>query len=114
MTDLEVLASKLKEWRHDHPKGPYPKHFWEEIIRLAKQHHILTLAETLGISLNYLQQKLSKKSKQLTLTPVQVSSFAASVSIEFIDCHSRPMIVHFQANCEQLAHMILMLSDDTQ
>lgn len=36
------------------------------------------------------------------------SSFAASVSIEFIDCYSRPMIVHFQANCEQLAPMILI------
>lgn len=112
MTDLETLANKLKEWRDKHPKGPYPKHIWNEIKLLAEQHPIFTLAQTLGISATYLQQKLRKNPESLILAPVKVTSFPAPISIEFIDRHCRPMVVHFQADYDQLTRMILTLSND--
>ena len=95
MEDLEVLATKLKNWRTEHPRGPDPKDIWEEIKKLAEQHPIFIISQTLGIRAGYLQQKLSKDFKPLTFASVKTTSFPAPVSIEFTVFGVRPDILTF-------------------
>ena len=112
MEDLEVLATKLKHWRIEHPRGPYPKDIWEEIKKLAEHHPIFIISQTLGIRVSYLQQKLSRDFKSLSFAPVNTTSFPAPVSIEFADHKGRAMMLHFHADLQQLTQMIVALLGD--
>lgn len=107
MDDLEVFANKLKNWRIEHPRGPYPKHIWNEIKKLAEQHPIFLLSQKLGIQLTYLQQKLIKNYEPVTFAPLKATSFSAPVSIEFTDHKVSAVSLHFHANLEEITHMIL-------
>lgn len=110
MSDLEILAKKFKEWRGDRRYYRYSKHFWDEIKQLAKHHPTSAIAEAFGINHQYLQKKLGQDSQSLTFASVTVTSCIHPISIEFIDQNSRLMTIRFQADSEQLIHMIQSLS----
>lgn len=107
MTDLEAAANKFKEWRGDRRHLRYPKHFWDQIKEFAKQYQLPLIASAYGINIGYLRQKISNN-ESINFATVDIIS--TPVSIEFIDCHSQPMIVRLQANHDQVIQIILSLS----
>jgi len=114
MENIETFALKFKSWRGNRRYYRYPKHFWDEIQQLATLYPPSTIARTLNINLPYLRQKLSKSPGKLTFAPLKITSSLVPASIEFVDRHSQVMTIRFQADFEQLTHMILSLSGDAQ
>lgn len=110
MPDLEVLAKKFKEWRGDRRHYRYPQHFWDDIGLLVKHYPLPVIAKAFGINYQYLRKKFDNDSESLTFVPVTVTSSTSPVSIEFVDRNSCLMTIRFQANSEQLIHMIQSLS----
>jgi hypothetical protein len=114
MDDLNTFADKFKKWRGNRRHLRYPSDFWEEIQCFIQHYGIQIVANAIKVNPSYLRHKIrkSKKSQAITFTPLKVSSLPFNASIEFIDRTSRPMIIRFQSNSNQLIQMIRSLSGD--
>lgn len=110
MHDLQVISAKFKEWRGNRRYHRYPKHFWDEIQKLSQYYSIPAIANAFGINVQYLRKKILN-AQELTFAPLKVASMPSTISIEFIDRNSREMTVRFQADFDQLIHIIQSLSD---
>lgn len=110
---LETLAQNFKAWRGNNHHLAYPKQFWKDIIFLSKSHSISDIAQALGINEAFLRQKLKKKSHKFA--PVHLKTFYSIASLDFFTAlNERAMTVRFQADHEQLVHLIATLSSYKQ
>lgn len=114
MDNLEAFADKFKQWRGNRRYLRYPPHFWEEIQSFIDQYDIERVAKAIHVNSSYLRHKIrkNKQSQSITFAPLQVISLPQAASIEFIDKNSKPLILRFQADCNQLIQIIHSLSGD--
>lgn len=107
---LESLANQFKSWKKEKSHVKYPQSFWEEICNLAKSIPIQTIAKALGVSAYYLKTRVAKLSQEsVTFASVKISCQNA-FSIEFQSKNDKPIKIKFQANTEELVHLIQSLS----
>lgn len=109
MNDLEAIANKFNECRIGCLRYRYPKALWDEIQQITEHYPIAVIAKAIHISPQYIRKKIGANPPQLTLSPIKVASFPSEVSI-FTDHNFKNMTIRFQANHEQLIHLIRTLS----
>jgi hypothetical protein len=110
---LETLAQEFKAWRGNSRHRAYPKQFWDEIKTLSQNYSASDIAKALGINQEFLRQKLRNDPPEFI--PVHLKTFYSIVSMDFRTAfNEHPITVRFQSDHEQLARLIIFLSDHHQ
>lgn len=102
MSELENLVAEFKKWRGNRSRCRYPANLWVKACKLAEHYPLLTIAKALEINAQSLKRQC--QAKPISFAAVQVTAIPHPVKIEF-----PAMTIHFQANHDELTHVIQTL-----
>ena len=65
MSDLQAVATEFKKWKGNLSYCRYPTKLWDQAYKLTERYSLQTIASALGITVQYLERKFSKRAKPL-------------------------------------------------